>query len=295
MGSLYLTDMADWFRAAGGNVVEYDGWKTRSRSSGGYESGRPWGVMWHHTASSTSPENDANYMCHGSSDRPIANLLIARDGAIWVLAAGATNTNGKGSGVVWSRGRVPDDSMNTYAVGMEIACDGVGGAYSQAQIDGAFLASVTLVQRLGLAPTDVAEHFSWAPDRKIDPATATAVEGPWQPSSCTSSGTWELGDLIAEHQRRCGAEPGPTPGPSNERRNSMADFVVVYGEDPFPDGAVYEIVNGRKRWVDPDEWAEVLKGVVMDAAGGVPDHQPWQPVAFVANGWALNGLPDWAP
>ena len=68
----------------------------------------------------------------------------------------------------------------------------------------------------------------------------------------------------------------------------MSDFVVVYGEDPLPEGAVYEIANGRKRHVTSDEWSEVLKGVVMDAAGGVPDHAPWQPVAFVANGWAAQ-------
>lgn len=228
MGALYLTEMADWFRAAGLDVVEYDGWKTRSRSSGGYESGRPWGVMWHHTASSTSPENDANYMCHGSSDRPIANLLIARNGFIWVLAAGATNTNGKGSGVVWSRGRVPDDSMNTYAVGMEIACNGVGEPYSEAQINGAFGASVTLVQRLGLAPTDVAEHFTWAPTRKIDPATASAVQGPWQPASCTSSGTWDVNDLIAEHQRRVAPGPGPTPPTPDDDEDDMPQWLVVH-------------------------------------------------------------------
>ena len=36
MGSIYLTDMADWFRAAGLTVVEYGGWKTRARGSGGY-------------------------------------------------------------------------------------------------------------------------------------------------------------------------------------------------------------------------------------------------------------------
>lgn len=203
MGSLYLTQLADWIRAAGVPVVEYQGWQTRARSSGGFESGRPWGVMWHHTASQASPQSDADYMCNGSQDRPIANLLICRDGSVWVLAAGATNTNGKGSGVVWSRGRVPDDSMNTYAVGMEIACDGTGQAYPVEQIDAAFAASVAVITNLGLDPGDVAMHYTWAPTRKIDPATAAAVEGPWQPGSCTSSGTWDLNDLIAEHRYRC--------------------------------------------------------------------------------------------
>src|SRR5262245_23525648 len=118
MGGLYLTDLAAWLRAAGLSVVEYDGWTTRARSSGGFDTGRPWGVMWHHTASNASPQNDADYMCHGSSDRPICNLMITREGEVWVLAAGATNTNGKGGPWTWSKGQVPKDSMNTYCVGM---------------------------------------------------------------------------------------------------------------------------------------------------------------------------------
>src|SRR5262245_45322910 len=97
--------------------------------------------MWHHTASSASPENDASYMCYGSPDAPIANVLVARDGSVWLLAAGPTNTNGKGSDVRWTKGAVPTDSMNSYAWGMEIANNGVGEAYPQVQIDSAFKVS----------------------------------------------------------------------------------------------------------------------------------------------------------
>jgi len=186
MSGRYLTEIAEWLRAARLEVVEYEGWETRARSSGGYADGRPWGIMWHHTASNTSPANDAHYMCNGSPDRPIANLLIARDGVVWVLAAGATNTNGKGGPWAWSRGTVPKDSMNSYAVGCELASDGIGGPYPQAQIDSAFTTSITLGQRLGLADWDLCVHQQYAPTRKIDPATASAVEGSWQPRSCTS-------------------------------------------------------------------------------------------------------------
>ena len=86
MSGRYLTDLADWLRGVGLVVVEQDGWKTRARSSGGFAAGRPWCVMWHHTASQTTPANDANYMSNGSPDRPIANLLVCRDGSVWVLA-----------------------------------------------------------------------------------------------------------------------------------------------------------------------------------------------------------------
>ena len=210
MTGRYLTGMAGWLRGAGLGVVEYDGWQTRARSSGGYANGRPWGVMWHHTASSTDPADDAAYMCHGSPDRPIANLLVARDGAVWVLAAGATNTNGKGGPWSWSRGTVPKDSMNTYAVGVEIANAGTGETFPAAQIDAAFTVSVTLAAALGLDPGDVATHQTYAPDRKIDPATAAAVVGSWQPRAVTSSGSWAVDDLVTECRHR-GYDTPPVP------------------------------------------------------------------------------------
>jgi hypothetical protein len=227
----YLVELADWLRQAGVRVVEYDGWQTRARSSGGYADGRPWGVMWHHTASSTSPENDASYMCHGSDSRPVANLLVARDGVVWVLAAGATNTNGKGGPWTWSRGTVPLDSMNTYAVGVEIANNGVGEPFPAVQVDAAFAVSTTLAARLGLPASDVCTHQRYAPDRKIDPSTAAAVQGSWRPRSSTSSGTWNLDDLIAECSRRAGAGPTPIPPPGGD---DDVEKYLVRDTDGYP-------------------------------------------------------------
>lgn len=213
--STYLTWLPSVLREAGLKVVEYDGWESRARSSGGFSDGRPWCVMWHHTASDTSPQNDSDYCCHGSPDRPICNLLIARDGEVWVLAAGATNTNGKGGPQSFSRGTVPLDSMNTYAVGIEIANNGYGQGYPQAQIDACFAASLAITAKVGLLPSDVCTHQVWAPTRKVDPATAAAVQGPWHPDSCTSSGTWDLTDLRDEcdHRDAVGGVVPPTPEP----------------------------------------------------------------------------------
>jgi hypothetical protein len=194
-------------RSAGLDVVEYDGWQTRSRSSGGYDGDRPWCVMWHHTASQTTPANDASYMCHGSDARPIANLLIDRAGLVWVLAAGATNTNGEGDSMLFSRGVVPASQMNTHAIGVELANAGIGELYPQVQIDAAFAASLAMCAHHGLEPDDAATHNEYAPQRKIDPATASAVLGPWQPSAVTSSGTWSADDLRAELWRRSTGPP----------------------------------------------------------------------------------------
>ena len=210
MGSRYLTELANWCRAAGLATIEVDGWQHRARSSGGYEADRPWVVAWHHTASATSPENDVNYICYGSPDAPISNLLLDRGGMVWVCAGGATNTNGKGGPYPVTRGTVPKDSMNTHAVSIEAANNGVGEWWPQQQIDAYFVLSLMLAERLGLAPDDICEHQVWAPDRKIDPAVASAVLGPWQPASYNSSGTWNQQDVIDELWIRAGV---PTPGP----------------------------------------------------------------------------------
>lgn len=180
--------------------------------------------MFHHTASATSPENDVNYMCYGSPDAPLANLLLDRSGRVWVMAGGATNTNGKGGPFTVTRGTVPKDSMNTYAVSIEAANNGVGEPWPRPQIDAYFALSLMLSERLGLQPTDICEHNVWAPDRKIDPAVADAVQGPWQPRRSTSSGTWHQQDVIDELWQRAGAAPpGPDPLPPTED-----EMTVIY-------------------------------------------------------------------
>lgn len=213
MGNKYLTNLAAVVRGAGLNVVEVSGWQTRARGSGGYDGNRPWAIMWHHTASDTSPENDVNYIVSGSDDAPLANLYLARDGSVWVCAGGATNTNGKGSATAMSLGIVPTDQMNTHAIGIEAANDGVGQEWPQVQIDAYFALNNALAAAYGLQPTDCCSHQAYAPDRKIDPATAAAVKGPWHPDPSTGSGTWDLFDIKAEAANRAGHLPPPDPGP----------------------------------------------------------------------------------
>lgn len=232
MGNVWLTWMADAIEAAGVPVVRYSGWTTRSRSTGGYEPGRPLCVMWHHTASATTPDNDAYYMCYSSDSRPITNLMVDRTGTVWVLAAGATNTNGKGKSLSFSRGKVPQDRMNEYAVSMEICNNGVGEAYPRAQIDAAFTVSNVLNADLGNQPDDVSTHQFYAPDRKIDPATANAVQGPWVPRSCTSSGTWDLWDVRSE----CILRANPNP-PEVDMANPASIYLGGGRLDNFVTGA----------------------------------------------------------
>lgn len=265
MSGTYLTWLADAYRAAGLRVVEYDGWKTRARSSGGFASGRPVCTMWHHTASHTSPANDASFMCTGSSDRPIANVLVARDGEVWVLAAGATNTNGKGQSLAFSRGTVPADSMNLWAIGVEIANSGVGEQYPQAQIDAMFTVSNVHAARLGWQPADLAGHWDYAPTRKIDPAV-NDIGGPWAPGSVNSSRTWRVADVRAEATRRA-AGPGPTPPPEED------DMTITLLN---PTGGTAE-QNGAVLWWDGRfvGWVRDPEQIDVGQAAGV--YQPAPP------------------
>jgi hypothetical protein len=132
---------------------------------------------------------------------------------VYGCAAGATNTNGKGGPYRVSRGVVPVDQMNTYAVSIEAANDGVGEHWPVAQIDAYFTLSNALTAALGLDPTDVCTHAVWAPTRKIDPAKAEAVDGDWWPRASNTSGTWVLGDIQDEAAARAGTLPPPPPPP----------------------------------------------------------------------------------
>src|SRR5215467_2503263 len=222
MGSLYLTNLANWLRDAGLSVREYSGWQTRARSSGGYGA-NPLCVMWHHTASppSWNGQKDADYIAVGDTDAPISNLYIDRQGLVWVIAAGATNTNGKGYSIKFSRGTVPDNAMNSYAVGVEMGNNGVGELWPQVQVDTMFIVSNMLNAKFGNQPTDISSHQFWAPDRKIDPATCN-VQGPWKPTSCTSSGTWDRKSIQDECVKRSGSTPAPKPPTPDGKDDDVA-------------------------------------------------------------------------
>lgn len=216
--SLYYVDMLEVLRAAGLWCRENGttaGWQSRARASGGFPS-PPLGVWWHHTASDTSPENDLAYMIDGSPDAPVGNMLLDRAGVCWPIAAGASNCAGQGGPVQFSRGVCPVDSGNSRGWQIEVANNGVGQAWPQVQVDAFFTASNALNARFGNVPTDVCTHSiaeggGWT-SRKIDPATASAVQGPWRPGSANSSGTWRLADVRAECSRRAASHPPPTGG-----------------------------------------------------------------------------------
>lgn len=249
MGS-YWVPIADILANAGCRVSvdgSNAGWENRSRSSGGFD-GAPLGVQWHHTASSASVDSDLSYMINGSPDEPVGNVLLDRDGIFHPIAAGAANTSGKGGPNGFSRGTVPKDSGNTRLFSIEIANNGVGETYTQAQIDAAFRGSNALNAHFGNQPDDVVTHSLGAgdgyTDRKIDPAT-TNVQGPWQPNAVNSSGTWGQAGLRNECLRRVGTLPPPTPVPTE---GVITMWTLILNRFGFPGPVIFTVAADGIRW-----------------------------------------------
>lgn len=215
MGARYLTDLPAVVRAAGIVVEEEPGWSTRSRSSGGYDGGRPDHVMVHHTASGpgSDGQSDVNYMCYGSDAKPVANLYLSRSGKVWVMAAGATNTNGTGTCPHCGT----TDNMNTRAIGIECANGGTGEPYPTVQQDVYVVLVAALEDAYSIAPNACIAHFEYAPSRKIDPAGQSRYAG--------GADKWNMG-LFRNDVAAGGAIPAPLPPP--KRRTKM--YVLLKDE-----------------------------------------------------------------
>jgi hypothetical protein len=226
MGSRYLTDLADVCRSLGLPTIEVgaspsttgDAWKKRARGSGGYNEGLPNHVMCHHTASSTSASGwqDANYCTFSNENRPVCNLLIARDGVVFVCAGGATNTNGSGSDPC---GMTPSDSMNSQAIGIEASNNGVGEKWPQVQTDRYLILVRGLCDHYNIPISCAHSHEEWAPTRKVDPA------GPprWNDPSI-----WNMDEFRAD---LTSVKPEPEPEPEPDREDDDMLHVVAYEAD----------------------------------------------------------------
>jgi hypothetical protein len=251
MGGIYYATLVAVLEDAGVRCSENSinaGWEQRSRSSGGF-SAPPLGVVWHHTASTASVDSDLKWMIHNSPDSPIGNMLLARDGVVWPIAAGAANTQGKGGPTAFSRGTCPLDQGNTKLWGIEAANGGTGEAWPQVQVDAYFKINNALAELFGNQITDLISHQGYAPDRKIDPATASAVQGPWRPGSVTSSGTWSVDDIRAEAVRRSTSVPPPQPTPDDNDEEFDVAFIIINADTGQPalvygDGKVTGIDGG---------------------------------------------------
>jgi len=265
MGSRYLTDLADVARRTGYPVLEVDGWETRGRSSGGFDPGRPSHVMAHHTASGPSSDGwpDVEYMTWHADAAPLCQLYISRVPEIFVCAAGATNTNGSG---IDPCGLADDDTMNTHAIGIEAANNGVGEPWPEAQQDCYVRLCDELTDAYDIGHAQIHSHQEYAPGRKIDPAG----ESRW----ADNADVWAMAEFRADVATgntpppEPEPEPEPTPPPDDEQETDMAfiirnrtsgEVALVYGDHQVVglaggDLAGYEQRFGPALDTDPVVW-----------------------------------------
>lgn len=310
MSYVWLTDLDQALAAGGIDYLEVPfsnadptgaaSWRSRGRpaSTGSFD---PTGVLCHHTA---SPEGcdaatDLRVILAGNGDAPgpISQLYIGRDAQCYLVAAGRANHGGKGRRPGIDTGGCAD--MNALLLGIEVGNNGTGERWGDAQTDLYAAVVAALCEWYGWAQ-EVYLHGTTGPpnggcNSKIDPA------GPWQRQpELVGSTMWSLDvwrAFVDEHRGTAPPLPNPPPaytGADEEGARMPATYLVNYdAATGLPDGAVYEVIHGKRRNVTGDEWYQVLKGVLCNRDGSMPAHDPWQPVAYMANGWYLASLPEY--
>jgi hypothetical protein len=159
--------LADVLRAAGVQVVEEGNWLGRAVSG----SFNPIGVLWHHTASSTtSPSNPhpaLNIVINGRSDLqgPLAQALVDYNGVFHIVSAGRCNH----AGAARVSGPIPAGDGNTMLIGWEIDYNGVSQTMSAAQYQASLKATAAVLRQLGKDASYARGHRETSTTGKIDP------------------------------------------------------------------------------------------------------------------------------
>jgi hypothetical protein len=270
-GGRVLLDLADVLRRAGVRVREVDGWQQRQRGGTGYGQVDPIGIVVHHTASSSGWDGqpDVNFLALECDVAPMSNLYVDRSGQWWVLAGGATNTNGTGG--PW--GPIPLDSANSRVIGIEAGNNGVGESWPDVMQDAYVAGVAALADAYGVEAGNILAHHEWAPTRKVDPA------GPSRFGSINGSHSWDM-DRFRAAVNQARSRPSPVR-PNASRPPATANTYLVRPGDSW--WSIAERTMG-----DPIRDWRVLAG-----ANGGPDRQlhPGDVLTIPGGGAGSPGLP----
>ncbi len=160
---MYLTQLARVLRAAGLDVVEVDGWRTRGHG-GMHDEIRT--LTFHHTAGPREgdyPSLDVVRDGRKGLRGPLAHLGLGRSGKVYVIAAG----------LCWHAGQSRHiDFTNGYSIGVEAENTGTGQEWPDAQVDAAVTLFAALALEFKLTAADVLGHKETCSPvgRKPDPA-----------------------------------------------------------------------------------------------------------------------------
>lgn len=156
-----LTWLPDVLRKAGLKVVEQPGWQT----TGHGDIGQVKMIICHHTGSavgSNAPALGVVTKGRPGLQGPLCQLLLARDGTFYVVAAGKAWHAGTGSfsGIT---------NANPCSIGIEAENTGVGEVWPDAQKQAYAKGCAALADHVGIKTEMIIGHKEWT-KRKIDPS-----------------------------------------------------------------------------------------------------------------------------
>ncbi|WP_433552357.1 peptidoglycan recognition protein family protein [Micromonospora zamorensis] len=159
--------LATVLREAGVRVIEEGNWLGRVAGS----SFNPMGVLWHHTAATSSAANPhpaLNICINGRSDLPgpLCQALVDHNGVFHLISGGRANHAGTSVG----SGPIPAGDGNALMVGWEIDYNGVNQAMTNAQYSASVLATAAVLRRLGRDASYARGHRETSNAGKIDPS-----------------------------------------------------------------------------------------------------------------------------
>jgi len=285
-----LTWLVDELKKAGLRVVAVDGWATR-----GSAEFDPEGVTWHATAGSrtATAQGEVNVILNGSTSAPppIAQLMIWRDGTVYVCAAGRCNHNKVG----WAG---PNKGLgNTQLLGIEMANDNRGEAWPAVQLDAARRATAAIMRRFNADPARrLAGHYEHQPyagrpagetSTKSDPFGVDMAAERKRVSALIAGGdelptvkeVWNTDNIIpAPGAPKPGTLPNGQPvnthwAPASYLQNTYAAAVAardysakalavaqgIASKDQTDEGAIAAaVIQGVLTGVDPERIAEAI-------------------------------------
>ncbi|ADB29530.1 N-acetylmuramoyl-L-alanine amidase family 2 [Kribbella flavida DSM 17836] len=161
-----ITWLADVLRGAGLQVIEEGDWRRRAVAG----SFAPIGVLWHHTAATSSPENPAPALATVIAGRPelegpLCHALVDYNGVFHVIAAGRANHAGE----TRPSGPIPAGDGNALLVGWEIDYDGQDQVMTPQQYTGSVRATAAVLRQLGRDASYARGHLETSTTGKIDP------------------------------------------------------------------------------------------------------------------------------
>ena len=203
--------------ALGDRLKTLDGWE--SDGVGG-TMGNIWGVIWHHTGNAAET---AQSISQGRPDLagPLAQIHIAPDGIVTIVAVGPCNHAGAGS---WPG--LPTDGANAYTIGIECAWPrntalteetASQERWPDAQIISMRAVGAALTKHLGVPVSHNISHREWA---RFGPAGQRQFK--WDPGNLDMD--WFRGEIQKDIDGAFDGpsipqppEPQPLQHPSNDQ------------------------------------------------------------------------------